>query len=389
MEARIEKLKKIFEEQFNIKPNDIFSSPGRIELLGNHTDHNNGKVLVSSINLDILGLTNKSDNVTIVSVDYGIINVNIDDLSYQKEESFTSVALVKGVLYKLKELGYQIGGFNAVIDSCIPKGAGVSSSAAFELFIAEVINYYYNNDQIDKYVLATISQYSESIYYGKACGMLDQTGISFGGINYIDFKDVKHPVIHSLQIDFSSYQFILVNTLGSHENLTSYYQAIKDDMKTLANHFNQDVLREVEYNDFLLKKAELINQYGEKVYNRGIHFFEENKRVENAFNALKNNDFIQFLDDLKASGVSSYCYLRNCYCISEKENLAEGLCFVKNIPSSYSRVHGGGFAGTLLFVCPIDDVNKNIELLNEHFGLTNVMPIALNKYGTRHIGEVK
>lgn len=387
MDNRITNLKNVFFEKFNNIPNDIFSSPGRIELLGNHTDHNNGKVLVSSINLDILSLTTKANDVCIVSLEYGIINVSLSDLSYKEEEEFTSVGLVKGVLFKLRELGYEIGGFNAVMDSTIPLGAGVSSSAAFELMIAEIENYYYNNDSIDRYVLAKIAQFSENAYYGKGCGMLDQTGISYGGVNYIDFCDVANPVISSLKVELPHYQFILVNTKGNHESLTSYYLSIKNDMKKVSNYFGKDVLREINYDDLKANKMDILANLGEMAYNRAQHFFEENIRVEAAYKALENNDEISFLENLHNSGLSSYYYLKNCYCVTEDEPLAKGLRFVRNIKNTYSRVHGGGFAGTLLFICKNSDVSSNVELLNKEFGKENVILVSLNKYGTRHIGE--
>ena len=211
--SRVKKLKKIFEEQFVVEPEDAFTSPGRIELLGNHTDHNNGAVLVSSIDLNILSLAKKSNDewVIIYSQGFPLMKVNVNDLEKREEEFGESIGIVRGVLYKFKELGYNIGGLKVATSTTIFKGAGVSSSAAFEIMVGKLLSYYYNDDKINPIELARIGQFSEIEYFNKPCGLLDQMGIALGSINYIDFKNLEKPYIKTLRSTLKDYDLVLVN----------------------------------------------------------------------------------------------------------------------------------------------------------------------------------
>lgn len=388
LETRKRILKERFIKKFNIEPTDYFVSPGRIELLGNHTDHNNGKVLVSSIDLNVLSAVTPRDDKKIVfySKGYKKMEVSLKRLRIRDTEKGTSLALIRGVLYRMKELGYKIGGFSCVSDSSVPRGAGVSSSAAFELMVAKIISYYYNNDSIPAFELAKIAQYSETVYFNKPCGLLDQSGIALGGINYIDFKSTSSPEINNLKIKIKGYQFIIINTGDDHSNLTHCYSEIKDDMRLISNHFNKNVLREVNEEDFYAAKEEIIAKYGMRVYLRGKHYFEENNRVQLAYDSLKNGNSIKLLEMMNESGVSSYYQLKNCYVKDEYENLPKALNRVKQIdPKCYSRVHGGGFAGTMLMIVSKDKVNEILPILHQEFGKKNIMKVNLVEYGTTRL----
>ena len=385
LETRKKVLKEKFIKKFNIAPADYFTSPGRIELLGNHTDHNNGKVLVSSIDLNVLAaVSSRNDNkVIFYSKGFPKMEISLNRLKAKENEQGTSKALIRGVLFRMKELGYQIGGFSCVCDSSVPKGAGVSSSAAFEVLIAKIISYYYNQDSISPFDLACIAQYAETVYFNKPCGLLDQSGIALGGINYIDFESTSKPTINNLKLKIKGYQFLIINTGGDHSNLTHCYAEIKNDMKTISNYFNKEVLREIKEEDFYKAKEDIISRFGSRVYLRGKHYFEENNRVQVAYNCLKNKKYVKLLEMMNESGLSSYHQLKNCYVSSEDEDLPKALNKVKQIdPTCYSRVHGGGFKGTMLMIISKTKVKEILPQLYEEFGKKNVMKVNLVEYGT-------
>ena len=384
-ETRKRILKERFIKRFNAEPTDYFTSPGRIELLGNHTDHNNGKVLVSSIDLNILSAVSPRDDKKIVFYSKGFskMEISLKRLKIREHEKGTSSSLIRGVVYRMKELGYNIGGFSCVSDSSVPRGAGVSSSAAFELMIAKIISCYYNNDSIPPFELAKIAQYAETVYFNKPCGLLDQSGIALGGINYIDFKSTSNPEINNLKLRIKGYQFLIINTGDDHAKLTHCYAEIKDDMKTISNYFNKEVLREVNEEDFYKAKEDIISKFGTRVYLRGKHYFEENNRVQMAYDGLKNGNPIKLLQMMNESGISSYHQLKNCYVNDEYENLPKALNRVKQIdPTCYSRVHGGGFAGTMLMIVSKSKIHEVLPILYEEFGKKNVMKINLVENGT-------
>ena len=369
----------------NYDPKYVFSSPGRIELLGNHTDHNHGKVLVSSINLKILSVVSPTDDetVTIYSSGFKPIIVKLNDLDIKEQEFSTSIAMVRGVLAKFKELGYKIGGFTAFCDSTIYSGAGVSSSAAFEVLVSKILSVLYNENSIRRVDLAKIAQYAETVYFNKPCGLLDQTGIAVGGVNYIDFRSTDTPFVKHIELINDDYQFIIINTGDSHSNLTPCYAEIKDDMKVIASHYNLSFLRELDPKIFFKDRKALTVKYGERIVLRAKHFFEENKRVSEAFKAIEEKDIVKFLTLLDNSGTSSYNQLKNCYVNSEDEKLPKALKYVKELdPECYSRVHGGGFAGTILMVVKKEKVETLLPELKAHFGESNVVPVYLTKFGT-------
>ena len=387
-EKKINGLKNLFEKIYKTSPTDVFSSPGRIELLGNHTDHNHGKVLVSSINLSILSLVRKRDDGLVVyyAKGYQKIVININDLKIRTNEYGKSNGLIRGVLFKMKELGYKIGGVEIVSKTSIFKGAGVSSSAAFEILITRIMNYYYNENKIDAFTLAQIGQFAESIYFNKPCGLLDQSGISLGGVNYIDFENLDNPKIHSINFFLKDYDIVLTNCVDSHDKLTHLYAKIKEDMHKLASYFNKEYLRQVDEKEFYAKKEELINAFSLDVYLRGKHFFEENHRVEKAYQAIINKDIKTFIKCINDSGESSFHQLKNCYVDNISENLPKGILTSKEIINDGAvRVHGGGFAGTIIAIVHHNESENYVQKMKELFGNYNVRIIKLNPRGTTHV----
>ena len=388
---RKEKISDLFFSTFKEYPNQFFSSSGRVEVLGNHTDHNNGLVLVSAIDSDIIAAVKKkdTDEIVLLSEGYEKCIVSLDSLEKSSDELGTSLSLIKGVCYKYKELGYKIGGFEAVISSNIFKGAGLSSSAAFELLIACILNNLYNNGSISRVEMAQIGQYAENEYFGKPSGLLDQMGVSLGGFNFVDFKDNSKPVIENFNFELKDYRIVLVNTGGSHNNLTKYYSSIKIDMKKVASFFNKDNLREVSKEDFYNSLPMLKRKVGGRAILRAIHFFDENERVITASEALKSGDIQTFLKMVNESGESSYKLLQNCFI---EKDLKQGIALAleiskKTIKNGAVRVHGGGFKGTIIAYVSVNEQIEYINTMKKIFGERNVQKVNLRPVGVTLIEE--
>lgn len=389
---REEKLVDNFINYFNDKPSDIFSSSGRIELLGNHTDHNHGVVLVGAVNLDLLAAVRETsdDTITVYSEGYTESKININDLTKNESEYGNNIAILKGVVYKMKELGYNVGGFKAYINSILPAGSGISSSAAYECLIIEILNYYFNNDKMDRFDIARIGQFAESEYFGKPCGLLDQCGVAFGGINRIDFSDIKNPKVTHIEYSFNDYSLVLVNTGGSHSNLTAEYKAIPDEMREVANYFNKNYLNDVDELLFLNNIKELRTKVSDRAILRAIHFYNENKIVDKGFNSLVNNDIKGFLASITASGNSSYKYLQNTYVrTSNTQNINIGLALAERyINDGACRVHGGGFEGTILCFINNAEVTEFINKMSLVFSTNNVHKIGVRNEGSYHVKKL-
>ena len=389
---KIEKLSAYFNEYYHEKPEYIFSSPGRIEIIGNHTDHNNGKVIVGSINMCILAVVKKTKQNCLIykTKGFGEMKIDYNDLEIKTSEYGQSIGLIRGVVNYLKKFGYKLGGVEIATVTNIFKGAGVSSSAAFELLIGKILSYCYNDDQISKIDLAKIAQLSEINYFNKSCGLLDQMGISFGGVNYIDFKNVEHPVVRNLKFSLNKYQIVLINTLDSHSKLSKNYNQIKSDMNLVANYFNKKVLRMVSYNELKQNKDQLIEKLNENIYLRAEHYFEENHRVDLAFKAIKNQDEEKLISLINQSGESSFYKLKNCYVNSIEENLPKGILYSKKINlEGATRVHGGGFAGTMISFVKKSEAHDYIKKMQKMFGNRNVRKISLCSKGTCFVDKVE
>ena len=385
---RIAELKSNFFKGENKEPEFLFSSSGRAEILGNHTDHNNGLVMVASISCDILCAVNKNqDNtVKICSNEYAPVIVNLNDLSVNKNEFSTSNALVRGVAKAFLDRGYKIGGFTAYTTSNIFKGAGVSSSAAFEVLVCEVFNTLFNDGKMGEVERAVVSQYAENVYFNKPCGLLDQCGISIGSLVKLDFKSGTCPTYEKIEF-LKGYSIVITNTGGNHASLTEHYALIRKDMESIANYFGKKVLRDVDFNDFVKNLPSLKNHFSGRTILRAMHFYKENERVIKAFNALKNNDAKTFLEAVNESGESSMCMLQNCY-VPGDDLQPVALAIETSrliIKDGAVRIHGGGFAGSILAIVSDEEVDEYVYTLKNMFGSENVFKAYIREVGTTQV----
>ena len=344
-----------FEKLYGAAEVSIYSAPGRSEIGGNHTDHQNGEVLAASVNLDAIAIVEKTDDglVKVVSGDYPMITVDVNDLEKNDSEEGTTLSLIKGVLAGIKERGGNVGGFKAYVTSDVLIGAGLSSSAAFETIIGTITSGLYNDMTISAVDIAIIGQYAENVYFGKPCGLMDQTASSVGNLVHIDFADKANPVIEEVSCDLGKYGYSLciTDTKGSHANLTPDYAAIPAEMRAAAAVFGKEVLHGVTMEELIEKSAEVRAAAGDRALLRAIHFVSENVRVQQEVAALKAEDFDGFLRVVKASGDSSYKFLQNVYTNSDvqHQNVSVALAISETILGDHGvcRVHGGGFAGTI------------------------------------------
>ncbi|OCN04898.1 galactokinase [Erysipelotrichaceae bacterium MTC7] len=361
-----------FKDHFGEKEVRVYSAPGRSEVGGNHTDHQHGRVLAAGVNLDTIAIVAKrEDDVIIVdSEGFNIKPVNAATLVASEKEAGTSEAIIRGVAAGIKNRGGNIGGFEAYMTSDVLEGAGLSSSAAFETLLGTILSHEYNEGAIDAVEIAKIGQYAENEFFMKPCGLMDQMASSVGSFITIDFKDPSNPIVEKLDFDFdsSNHSLCIVDTKGSHADLTDEYAAVPADMRKVANYFGKDFLREIEPTLFYQNVGELRNTLGDRPVLRAYHFFGENARVLDEVAALKANDFDQFKTLVKASGDSSYKYLQNVYSNKDvnEQNISTGLAMSEYLlqGKGVCRVHGGGFAGTIQAFVPnemLDSYKTGIE----------------------------
>ena len=373
---RYQKAIQKFEELYGTGEAEIYSAPGRSEVGGNHTDHQHGEVLAASINLDAVAVVRKTPEAVIelLSEGYPRVTVDLTDLEKKECEEGTTIALIRGMAYGLEQNGHNIGGFQAYVTSDVLNGAGMSSSAAFETLVGTIISGLYNNMQISPVEIAQVAQYAENVFFGKPCGLMDQMACSVGGLIHIDFADPKEPVVEKVEVDFAAYNHSLciTDTKGSHADLTEDYAMIPQEMKKVANFFGKEFLREVEEKEFYKNIANLQKECGDRAVLRSLHFFEEDKRVEQEVKALKSGDFKEFLQTVKKSGNSSFNYLQNVYTNKDVQNqgVSIGLAVSDSILENHGvcRVHGGGFAGTIQAFVEDGFVESYREMLDSVFG---------------------
>lgn len=359
----------------------IFSVPGRTEVSGNHTDHNQGKVLAASIDLDIIAVAARTDNgiISVKSEGFPEDVVKIADIAVDPAKFATSYAVIEGMCDGFTKNGYPIGGFSAYTTSNVFKGSGLSSSAAFEVMIGNILRTLYGKsaDEPSNVEIAKIAQYSENVFFGKPCGLMDQMACAVGGFISIDFADPKSPVIGKPEFDLSGlgYSLCIVDTGGNHADLTPDYAAVPAEMKSVAAALGAPVLREVDKAAFMAKIPELREKCGDRAVLRAIHFFAENDRVDALKAALDAGDVSAFFAGIRASGNSSFKYLQNVY---TTKNVAEqGLSLALALTEEYlgavekpsaCRVHGGGFAGTIQAFVPVESAAGLAALLDGIFG---------------------
>ena len=348
-----------FEELFGEKEVEIYSAPGRSEIGGNHTDHQLGRVLAASINLDAIAIVAKKENgVVLKSEGYPMINVSLADLLPKKEEEGTSEGLIRGVAAKLKEEGYEIGGFEAYVTSDVLNGAGMSSSAAFEVLTGNILSGLYNEGKVSPVLIAQAGQYAENVFFGKPCGLMDQMGSSVGGAVAIDFADPAAPVVQKVEYDFarSGHALCIVDTGSCHADLTDDYADITREMGAVAAHFGKKFLRDVDEGDFRAALPQLREECGDRAVLRAMHFFEEDCRAEQEAQALERGDFDAFLALVDQSGLSSALNLQNTWSAAapQQQAIPVALAVGRELlgGSGAIRVHGGGFAGTIQAFVP-------------------------------------
>ena len=397
-QKRYEDLVGKFVKEFGEKDLYLFSSPGRTEISGNHTDHNHGKVLAGSINLDCVGVATVNDTnfVNIVSETFNqSFTIDLNHLEPSDRMAGT-VDLVKGLLKGFEESGYEVGGFDAYVTSNVISAAGVSSSASFEMLLCSMLNTFFNAGKMDTVAYAHIGKYSENHYWNKASGLLDQMACAVGGLITIDFLEPQAPVVEKIDFDFASqnHSLIIVNTGKGHADLSADYSSVPNEMKKVAQFFGKEVCAEIKEQDVIDHLAELRAYAGDRSVLRALHFFEENKRVEAEVKALKENCFGDFLDGITASGNSSWKWLQNCYTNSNVQEqgisiaLALTEMFIAEKKRGACRIHGGGFAGVIMAMLPNDLVDEYVAYIEKAMGEGSAYRMSIRPYGAICVNQM-
>lgn len=388
---RYQRLVKSYQEKFPEEEILIFTAPGRTEISGNHTDHNHGKVLAGSINLDCVGVAaiNHTSKINIISETYNqSFEIDLEDLEPSDKKTGT-IDLVKGLLKGFLNAGYEIGGFNAYITSNVISAAGVSSSASFEMLLCSMLNTFFNGGRLDAVAYAHIGKFAENVYWDKASGLLDQMACAVGGLITIDFKDPAAPAVEKIDFDFSSqnYSLIIVNTGKGHADLSADYSSVPIEMKKVAEFFGKEVCAQITEEEVLDKIGEVRAYAGDRSVLRALHFFEENKRVEAEVMALKEGRFEDFLKNITASGNSSWKWLQNCFTNSavQEQGITVALAltelFLAKKKKGACRVHGGGFAGVIMAMLPNELTEEYISYIEKAMGEGNAYRMSIRPYG--------
>lgn len=375
-------LRKEFNKIFKVEPEYYIDTGGRFEICGNHTDHNHGLCLVANCSLRIKACVNKNANkVRIKSKGYSFFEFNINDLEFDSKELNKTLLLAKGILFKLKEQGYKIGGFDAYISSDIPDGSGVSSSAAVESLFGYIISYLYNDGKISPLVIAKTGQFSENNYFGKPSGLLDQVGTSFDSFNYIDFKNIEEPIITTLPFNFPLTLY-LIKSVGDHANLTPLYAAIPNNMNKVASLLDgKKFLRDCNDKDIFARIDAL--DIDESVKKMGRHFFIENSNVLKAKDAIEKNDLEEFLDAIRASQKTSKENIKNTFVEGEYKDSPQNIIddvseFIKD--HGAIRIHGGGFKGTVLAFIKNDFADEFDRFLEKKYAKSRYFKVNISNH---------
>ena len=345
-----------------MKKSFTFSAPGRTEISGNHTDHQHGCVLAAAVNLETVAevTLNGTDRICVRSEGYAAVVIDLMDLTVHKEEKNTTAALIRGVAAAFTQRGAKLQGFDAEVRSTVLPGSGLSSSAAFEVLIGTICNELFFDRKLSAVEIAQIGQWAENVYFGKPCGLMDQTASSVGGMVYIDFENPAKPVVEKLDFDFAKagHALCIIDSGADHADLTDEYAAIPGELKEICRFFGKEVLRDIPEEDFFTALPKLRHQVPDRAILRAIHFYQENKRVQQQAQALRDGDFDTFLRLVSESGCSSWMYLQNITPAGATEHqdvaVALALCDTLLGGRGAYRVHGGGFAGTVQAFVPMD-----------------------------------
>ena len=373
----------------------IYSVSGRSELAGNHTDHNCGKVIAASINLDIIAVASKNNTnvINLKSEGYRMLSIDFDEYSEPNSKHFgTSASLIAGMCAGFRESGYAIGGFDAYCTSSVLRGSGLSSSAAFEDMIGNILSHEFNDGNVDNVEIAKLAQYSENVYFGKPCGLMDQVACAYGGIVSIDFEDTKNPVIEKIDFDLTDagYNLCIVDTGGNHADLTDDYASVPAEMKSVAARLGKTHLRLCTLDDVLANAKDIRENCGDRAFMRAIHFFRENDRVDGMKNALKENDLGEYFAGVLESGASSFRFLQNVYTTANpsEQGLSLALAVTEGALAGKGcayRVHGGGFAGTIQAFVKTEYVDAYRALMDSIFGEGATMTLRIRPVGATEI----
>ncbi len=383
---RMLSLTKQFLQLYGDREACFFSVPGRTEISGNHTDHNGGRVLAAAVNIDILALASKTDDrlMRVKSEGYREDVVSLDELQPTDKRQNNSESLVAGVCRYFADKGWNRGGFCACTTSLVTSGSGLSSSAAFEVMMANILSRLYNGGTVSPIELAKAGKYAENVFFGKPCGLMDQAACAHGGLLYIDFADTDSPVTEKLNLDIASlgYKLFIVDVGASHADLTDDYAAVPYEMKACAAAMGKSVLRECDRAEFISKTAAIRSSVGDRAVLRAMHFFDENERVEKQKAAIKENDIGTFFKLVTESGNSSYKYLQNVYtCRSPREQALSLALYLTEREGLTCRVHGGGFAGTIQAYVPFEKCDGYRELMESVFGNGCCKLLSIRPYG--------
>ncbi|NLG04995.1 MAG: galactokinase [Clostridia bacterium] len=380
---------RTYEEIYGEGDIEIYSAPGRTEVGGNHTDHQRGEVLAAAVNLDVIAIVgyNKEGLIKVVSDGYHMKDIVVDDYEKRQEEANTSETLMRGVFAFLKDHGYPSGAFQAYLTSDVLNGSGLSSSASFEIVLGTIVSGLFCGMEISPILLAQAGQYAENVYFDKLSGLMDQTASAVGSLVHINFYDNHNPVIDKLDVEFEqfNYSLCIVDTKGSHADLSAEYSAIPIEMKEVAAYFHKEYLVDVDENEFYQEIPRIRETIGDRSVLRAIHFFDDNRRVREEVEALRTNKFSRFKELIKESGESSYCYLQNVYANIDYQNQSVPMALVltnKLIKDmGVCRVHGGGFAGTIQVFIDDDIVASYKEYIEYYFGKGCCQVLKIRKYG--------
>ncbi len=390
--ARYRELLEAFKSKFGNQDAHLICAPGRTEIGGNHTDHQLGRVLAASVNMDIACVVCKNDEACeYYAQGYEVRPVAIDDLTIKDDEKFTSEALIRGTLARFKELGYDIGGFKAYAQSAVLKGSGVSSSAAFEVLIGAILSHLYNHGKVDPIVIAQVGQYAENNYFMKPCGLMDQLACSVGGFVTIDFKDKADPKVEKIDFDFanSDHALCIVDTKGNHADLSDEYGLMPSEMKAVAKVLGKEVLSQVTKQEILDNLALIREKCDDRCLLRALHFVDETERVIDEVKALKNKDMQEFKRLVIESGYSSYMYLQNVYSPKDHKHqeLAVALWLSENLLKGKGayRVHGGGLAGTIQAFVPKAMLDEYVMQMEAVFGKGSCFKLSIRPVGAYKI----
>ena len=378
-----------FAAAFGSEPTCYYSAPGRTEIGGNHTDHQRGRVLAAAVNLDTIAAVrpNGTDFIRILSKGYPLCEVNVTELEPIAAEINSTPALIRGVAARFTQLGCKVGGFDAYCESTVLPGSGLSSSAAFEVLIGTIINSLFFENKVTAPEIAQIGQYAENVFFGKPCGLMDQTASAVGNLVTIDFFEKNHPVIKPVSFDFGTcgHALCIIDSGADHADLTDEYAAVPGEMKAVAAYFGKEVLTQIDEAEFYAAISAVRKTCGDRAVMRAIHFYQENDRVLKQVDALERGDFEAFLSLVKQSGYSSYMYLQNVipagYKAHQDVAVALGLCEHYLCGRGAYRVHGGGFAGTVQAFVPYDILDSFVAGIDSALGAGACHVLSIRPHG--------